>query len=124
MRTSKSLAFNAAFCGGFETLATFGTQFFYLKCDKHLERAESPAANLLFWHLAEEFEHRAAAHKGFKAVSDSYLMRLAGLFYAFYYIPRSFRRCVCACTGVGSPDGRSSIPGAAPRDYFCDSWFT
>ena len=100
MRTRQSLDFNAAFCAGFETLATFGAKYLYEMCDQHFDDAESPAANLVLWHVAEEFEHRAVAHHAFQAVSGNYFMRLAGLLYAFYYIPSCFRRCEKVCLSV------------------------
>ena len=89
-RENRSLAFNAAYCAGFESIATFDAQYLYEECDKFFEGADAPGANLLLWHVAEEFEHRTVCHDAFHAVSNSYAMRLYGLFYAFWHIGRAF----------------------------------
>lgn len=86
LRKTRSLAFNAAFCAGFECLATFAARYIFEECGEFFEDADPDGANLLLWHVAEEFEHRATAHRAFHAVSNSYWLRMAGLFYAFYVI--------------------------------------
>eukprot|EP00456_Euglypha_rotunda_P084116 TRINITY_DN8421_c0_g1_i2.p1 TRINITY_DN8421_c0_g1~~TRINITY_DN8421_c0_g1_i2.p1 ORF type:complete len:217 (+),score=26.19 TRINITY_DN8421_c0_g1_i2:87-737(+) len=89
-RETRSLAFNAAYCAGFESIATFDAQYLYEECDEFFEGADAPGANLLLWHVAEEFEHRTVCHDAFHAVSNSYFMRMYGLFYAFWHIGGAF----------------------------------
>ena len=92
MRAKRSLAFNVAYCAGFENGATFTALYLLTKCDALFAGAEPNGANLLLWHVAEEYEHRAVCHEAFHAVSGSYFIRLAGLLYAFWHINASFGR--------------------------------
>jgi hypothetical protein len=43
------------------------------------DKAENRMAVLWQWHLAEEYEHRAACHDAFRAVSGNYFTRIRGL---------------------------------------------
>jgi len=86
MRQKRSLAFNA----GFESIATGDAQYLFLKCDKYFEDADPHGANLLLWHVAEEYEHRAVCWNAFYAVSKNYFMRLAGMLYAFWHVGGTF----------------------------------
>lgn len=90
MRETRSLAFNLAYCAGFETTATFSAKYALEKCDAYFKGADSYGANLFQWHVAEEFEHRATVHKALHQVSGSYLVRMAGLAYSFWHINRMF----------------------------------
>ncbi len=92
LRKTRSLAFNAAFCAGFECQATFAARYIFETCEEFFEDAEPDGANLLLWHISEEFEHRASAHRAFHAVSNNYFTRVAGLMYAFYVIGGYFKR--------------------------------
>jgi uncharacterized protein len=47
--------------------------------DRILDRAHSSLRELLFWHAAEEIEHRAVAFDVLRAVRPSYGLRMAGL---------------------------------------------
>ncbi|HUD31353.1 MAG TPA: metal-dependent hydrolase [Novosphingobium sp.] len=92
IRSRHSLAFNAAYCAGFENSATFSAAYL-LGPGLHLFKGADPAgANLILWHVAEEFEHRAVCHEAFHAVSGSYFLRLWGLAYAFVHVNYSFKR--------------------------------
>ena len=91
LRKTRSLAFNTAYCAGFETIATFGSKYLYEQCDDYLAGTEK-GSNLILWHVAEEFEHRAVCHDAFSAVSGNYFMRVYGLVYAFLHVGGFFRR--------------------------------
>lgn len=93
LRRNRSLAFCAAYCAGFENAATFSAQYLLEGCEDLFEGAEPHGANLILWHVAEEFEHRAVCHDAFHAVSGSYFLRIWGLLYAFWHINYSFARC-------------------------------
>ena len=91
-RSSRSLAFNVAYCAGFECIATFDARYIHEQCDRWFEGADAAGANLLLWHVAEEFEHRASCHRAFHAVSGSYLVRIHGLLVAFWHVGGAFVR--------------------------------
>lgn len=91
-REQRSLAFNAAYCAGFESIATFDAKYLYEECDAMFEGAEPAGANLLLWHVAEEFEHRTVCHDAFHAVSGNYFERMHGLLYAFWHVGGAFLR--------------------------------
>lgn len=90
MRKKRSLAFNIAYCAGFETTATFSAKYALETCDDFFRGADSYGANLFQWHVAEEFEHRATCHKALHAVGGGYLTRMAGLAYSFWHINKIF----------------------------------
>lgn len=90
LRETRSLAFNLAYCAGFETTATFSAKYALETCDGYFKGADSYGANLFQWHVAEEFEHRASVHKALHAVSGSYVNRIAGLVYSFWHINKMF----------------------------------
>lgn len=92
MKVNRSLAFNLAYCAGFETTATFSAKFLLERCFALFKGGDAYGANLLQWHIAEEFEHRATCHAAFAQVSGSYFVRLAGLAYSFWHINRLFGR--------------------------------
>jgi predicted metal-dependent hydrolase len=91
-REQRSLAFNAAYCAGFESIATFDSKYLYEECDAMFDGADAHGANLLLWHVAEEFEHRTVCHDAFHAVSGRYFERLHGLLYAFWHVGGAFLR--------------------------------
>lgn len=91
-RETRSLAFNVAYCCGFESIATFDARYLFERCDEYFEGADPHGANLLLWHVAEEFEHRAVCHEAFRAVRGSYLTRMHGLLYAFWHVGGAFVR--------------------------------
>lgn len=89
LRETRSLGFNVAYCAGFESIATFDAMRLHTACDDLFEGAEA-GANLVLWHVAEEFEHRAVCHDAFKAVSGNYFLRIYGLLYAFRHVGSAF----------------------------------
>lgn len=92
LRQTRPLAFNVAYCAGFECIATFDAIYLHTCCDEFFEGADPRGANLLLWHVAEEFEHRAVCHDAFHAVSGNWLTRMHGLFYAFFHVGSAFLR--------------------------------
>ena len=88
----RSLAFNTAYCVGFESIATYDSVYLHERCDDLLEGADIDGANLMLWHVAEEFEHRAVCHDAFNAVSGNYFVRLGVTLYAFWHIGGAFMR--------------------------------
>lgn len=81
MAESRSLAYNLAYCAGFENLACYQAKFAY---ERMLSRYDGDrrVSTLFLWHLAEEFEHRSACLDAFAAYSGNYFIRIAG-FVAF-----------------------------------------
>jgi predicted metal-dependent hydrolase len=90
MRKRRSLAFNLAYCAGFETTATFSAKYALEACDPFFKGADSYGANLFQWHVAEEVEHRATCHRALHKVGGSYAIRMAGLAYSFWHINKIF----------------------------------
>ena len=85
-RVRRSLAFNVAYCAGFETTATFSACYLLEHCDAMFKGGDAYGANLLQWHVAEEFEHRTTCHRALHAVRGGYLLRIAGFLYSFWHI--------------------------------------
>lgn len=92
LRKKRSLAFNMAFCAGFENTATFSSIYLFQHCNDLFEGADPGGANLFLWHVAEEFEHRSVCHEAFRAISGNYFIRVAGLAFSFWHVGRSFNR--------------------------------
>ena len=82
----RSLAFNVAYCAGFENFTLFTAKFAFERADDLFVGADSAAADLWLWHLAEEYEHRSVCHDVFAAVSGNYFIRIYGLIYAFVHL--------------------------------------
>jgi len=76
---TKSLDYNLAYCCGFENFACLMAQFMFGPALRWYDQAENRMAVLWQWHLAEEYEHRAACHDAFRAVSGNYFTRIRGL---------------------------------------------
>jgi uncharacterized protein len=91
-RERRSFAFNVAYCVGFESIATFDSQYLYEACDDLFEGADAGGANLVLWHVAEEFEHRSVCHDAYGAVSGDYFVRVYATLYAFWHIWGAFMR--------------------------------
>lgn len=79
----KSLAFNLAYCAGFENIALFSSKFTFTGAPDLFEGGDQRMVDLYTWHLAEEFEHRTVAHAAFAAISGNYFLRIYGALVAF-----------------------------------------
>jgi uncharacterized protein len=90
LRETRSLGFNTAYCAGFECIATFASRYLYEECDHFFAGCDPHGANLLLWHVGEEFEHRTTCHATVGAVSGNYFTRMHGLFYAFRHVGGAF----------------------------------
>lgn len=77
----KSLAWNLAYCEGFESTGLISSEFYLQEIDDLLASADPAVAELWSWHLAEEFEHRNVCHDVLKALYPGYRRRLAGFRY-------------------------------------------
>lgn len=94
LRKERSLAYNMAFCAGFENTATYSALYLFQHCDDLFEGADPNGVNLFLWHVAEEFEHRSVCHDAFTAISGSYVTRIAGLAHSFRHIGGFFDRAI------------------------------
>jgi len=74
----KSLAWNLAYCEGFECTGLVGAEFFFGPAEPFLRSADPAARDLWAWHLAEEFEHRSVCHDVLRALHPGMLRRLRG----------------------------------------------
>jgi len=74
----ESLAWNLAYCEGFESTGLISSEFFLQEIDDLLASADPAVTELWSWHLAEEFEHRNVCHDVLKALHPGYRRRLAG----------------------------------------------
>jgi predicted metal-dependent hydrolase len=86
LRRTRPLAWNAAYCAGFESIATFAARYLHEACDAYFEGADPHGANLLLWHVAEEYEHRAVCHDACLVVSRNWFSRMWTLLYAFWHV--------------------------------------
>ena len=77
----ESLAWNLAYCEGFESTGLVSSEFFLQQIDDLLEDADPAVTELWRWHLAEEFEHRGVAHDVLKALYPGWRRRLEGFRY-------------------------------------------
>jgi predicted metal-dependent hydrolase len=82
MADTRSLAYNMAYCAGFENLACYMAKFTYEKMLPRYEGGDPRVVTLFLWHNAEEYEHRSACSDAFAAYSGNYFIRIAG-FIAF-----------------------------------------
>jgi predicted metal-dependent hydrolase len=84
----KSLAFNAAYCEGFESLGIIHAEFFFEHVDDLLAGADQRLVKLWKWHLAEEFEHRTVCFDVLRALGSGYFMRIRGYLAAMRHLGR------------------------------------
>ena len=83
---NRSLAFNAAYCAGFENFTLFTSRFMFEHAQDLFQGGDLGGADLWLWHMAEEYEHRSVCHDVFKTVSGNYFMRIYGLFYSYFHL--------------------------------------
>ena len=76
----RSLAWNLAYCEGFECVGAVSAEFFFGPAQPFLRGADAGARDLWAWHLAEEFEHRSVCHDTLRALYPGTLRRLRGYF--------------------------------------------
>lgn len=93
---NRSLAFNVAYCAGFENFTMYTAKYAYEAAIDLFEGADARGADLFLWHLAEEFEHRVVCHRAFAAISGNYFLRIYGLLYAFVHFGGWTKKFVAA----------------------------
>lgn len=76
----KSLAWNLAYCEGFECTGLVSAEFFFGPAQPFLRTADPASRDLWSWHLAEEFEHRSVCHDVLAALHPGWLRRLRGYY--------------------------------------------
>jgi predicted metal-dependent hydrolase len=77
---NRPLADNLAYCAAFADFACVLAKFMYGRGLRWYRGAENRMATMWLWHLAEEFEHRAACSDALDAISGNYLVRIRGFF--------------------------------------------
>ncbi len=88
MTRDRSLAFNAAYCAGFENFTLFTAKFMFENATDLFEDGGPPGTDLWLWHMAEEYEHRSVCHDVFAAVSGNYFIRIYGMAYSAFHLNR------------------------------------
>ncbi len=76
----RSDEFGVAFAAGAETVAYAGARWTDDRIGTLFDDAEPAAARLYLWHLAEEVEHKGAAHDVWEAFSGNRLKYVLGTF--------------------------------------------
>jgi predicted metal-dependent hydrolase len=74
----RSLAWNLAYCEGFECTGLVSAQFFFGPGEAFFRDADPAARELWAWHLAEEFEHRSVCHDTLRALHPGWRRRIGG----------------------------------------------
>src|SRR5262245_29552869 len=74
----RSLAWNLAYCEGFECSGLVSAELFFGPAEPFLRGAEPAPRHLRAWHLAEEFEHRSVCHDVLRALHPGWGRRLHG----------------------------------------------
>ncbi|MCE9650921.1 MAG: metal-dependent hydrolase [Parvibaculum sp.] len=87
----RSLKFNLAYAEGFESMALALGHMLVEEREFLFGGAEPSVASLVLWHFVEEVEHKNVTFDVFKHIHDSYVWRIAGLFYATFHIMRRTR---------------------------------
>lgn len=67
--SDRSMAFNAGFAAGFETIAYSVARWVESRLGELFDGADDEAASLFLWHLAEEVGHKTVAFDAFHQVS-------------------------------------------------------
>ncbi|MFZ4602574.1 MAG: metal-dependent hydrolase [Caulobacterales bacterium] len=86
--TTKSFAFQLAYCEGFETLGPPAALVWLDEIEDLLEGADAEVVGLWKWHLMEEYEHRTVCHDAFHHFHGGYWLRLYGFFYQLAHLGR------------------------------------
>jgi len=74
----RSLAWNLAYCEGFECTGLVSAELFFGPAQEFLRDADPAVRDLWSWHLAEEHEHRSVCHDVLRALHPGWLRRLGG----------------------------------------------
>ena len=111
----RSLAWNLAYCEGFESTGVIQSEFFLQEIDDLLETADPAVTELWRWHLAEEFEHRHVAHDVLKALYPGWRRRLRGFRYCGRHLFGFTSRVRAHLLAIDAERGR--LPEASSRRW-------
>lgn len=98
---TKSVKFNLAYSEGFEAIGSMSAELLFGDMKDFWDEAETDAAELWRWHLAEEFEHRETCFKLFKelyckgflnTIINGYFYRVFMFIYSTVHIGRHNKR--------------------------------
>ena len=112
----RSLAWNLAYCEGFESTGLISSEFFLQEIDDFLADADAAVHELWAWHLAEEFEHRNVAHDVLAALYPGYLRRLRGFRYCGRHLYGFSDRVRAHMLAIDRERGRIENAAAASVD--------
>lgn len=105
----KSLAWNLAYCEGFECTGLVSAEFFFGPAEPFLRTADPSARDLWAWHLAEEFEHRSVCHDVLRALHPGLLRRLRGYFDFLIHLQRYADRVAAHLAAVDRERGTAPV---------------
>jgi uncharacterized protein len=101
----KSLAWNLAYCEGFECTGLVSAEFFFGPAEPFLRTAHPATRELWAWHLAEEFEHRSVCHDVLRALHPGTFRRLRGYFDFLRHLQRYGNRVAAYLKSVDRERG-------------------
>ena len=104
----KSLAWNLAYCEGFESNGVISSEFFLQQIDDLLQTADPAVSALWRWHLAEEFEHRNVAHDVLKTLYPGWRHRIRGYRYCSQHLSNFTGRVRAHMSAVDRADAASN----------------
>lgn len=101
----KSLAWNLAYCEGFECTGLVAAEFFFGPAEPFLRTADPSARDLWAWHLAEEFEHRSVCHDVLHTLHPGLVRRLRGYYDFLTHLQRYGNRVAAYLESVDRERG-------------------
>lgn len=102
----RSLAWNLAYCEGFESTGLVSAELFFGPAQPFLRTADPAARDLWSWHLAEEFEHRCVCHDVLRALYPGWARRLRGYFDFLLHLQRYGNRVAAHLMAIDRARGR------------------
>lgn len=102
----KPLAWNLAYCEGFESTGLVSAEFFFGPAQPFLRSADPSARDLWAWHLAEEFEHRCVCHDVLRALHPGWTRRIRGYFDFLLHLQRWADRVAAHLMAIDRARGR------------------
>lgn len=114
----KSLAWNLAYCEGFESTGLVSAELFFGPAQPFLRTADPAARDLWAWHLAEEFEHRCVCHDVLRALYPGWARRIRGYFDFLVHLQRWADRVAAHMMAIDRARGRYGEAEAAKDREF------
>ena len=109
----RSLAWNLAYCEGFESSGLVSAELFFGPAEPFLRDADPPARDLWAWHLAEEFEHRSVCHDVLRALHPGWARRAKGYLDFLRHLQRYCNRVASHLRSVDLARGALAAEAAA-----------